>query len=46
MKFTETNLPGVYVVELERQEDERGWFARAWCREEFATHGLQYLCMP
>ena len=40
MKFTETNLPGVYVVELERHEDERGWFARAWCREEFATHDL------
>ena len=40
MKFTETKLPGVYVVELEYHEDERGWFARAWCREEFAAHDL------
>jgi len=30
----------VYIVKLERHEDERGWFARAWCREEFAAHGL------
>ena len=40
MKFTETNLSGVYIVELERHEDERGWFARAWCREEFVENGL------
>ena len=40
MKFTETNLSGVYIVELERHEDERGWFARAWCREEFVVNGL------
>ena len=40
MKFTETKIPGVFVIELERHEDNRGWFARAWCREEFAAHGL------
>ncbi len=40
MKFIETHLSGVYIVEFERREDERGWFARAWCREEFAAHGL------
>ena len=40
MKFTETKIPGVFVIELERHEDDRGWFARAWCREEFAAHGL------
>ena len=40
MKFTETRIPGVFVIELERHEDDRGWFARAWCREEFAAHGL------
>lgn len=40
MHFTETQLPGVFVIELDRHEDERGWFARAWCREEFAKHGL------
>ena len=40
MKFTETKIAGVYVIELEKHEDDRGWFARAWCREEFAAHGL------
>lgn len=40
MQFTETQLPGVFVIKLERHEDERGWFARTWCREEFAQHGL------
>ena len=28
MQFTETHLPGVYVIDLDRQEDDRGWFAR------------------
>ena len=40
MRFTETELPGAFVVELERREDERGFFARAWCEREFAEHGL------
>ena len=40
MKFTETKIAGVFVIELERHEDDRGWFARAWCREDFAAHGL------
>lgn len=40
MQFTETHLPGVYVIDLDRHEDDRGWFARAWCREAFALHGL------
>lgn len=40
MIFTKTNLDGVLVLELERREDERGFFARAWCKEEFAAHGL------
>ena len=35
MKFTETKIAGVFVIELERHEDDR-----AWCREEFAAHGL------
>ena len=29
MQFTETHLPGVYVIDLDRHEDDRGWFARA-----------------
>jgi dTDP-4-dehydrorhamnose 3,5-epimerase len=38
--FTETELPGAFLVDLERREDERGFFARAWCTEEFSDHGL------
>ncbi|MBD0291002.1 MAG: dTDP-4-dehydrorhamnose 3,5-epimerase [Thermoleophilia bacterium] len=40
MIFTETDLSGAYVVDLERREDERGFFARAWCRNEFVDAGL------
>ena len=40
MEFTEISLPGAWVVRLKKIEDERGYFARAWCREEFAQHGL------
>jgi dTDP-4-dehydrorhamnose 3,5-epimerase len=38
--FSETKLRGVFVVEPERIEDERGFFARTWCRREFEAHGL------
>ncbi|MCH7485544.1 MAG: dTDP-4-dehydrorhamnose 3,5-epimerase family protein, partial [Proteobacteria bacterium] len=40
MKFTDTEIPGVVVVEIERLEDERGFFARSFCAEEFAAQGL------
>jgi dTDP-4-dehydrorhamnose 3,5-epimerase len=40
MRFTETNLPGAFLVDLNRIEDERGFFARGWCMDEFARHGL------
>jgi dTDP-4-dehydrorhamnose 3,5-epimerase len=40
MKFVSTPLPGAYVIELEPAFDERGFFARTWCRDEFARHGL------
>ena len=40
MTFEETALPGVFVVRLERLEDERGFFARSWCKREFEEHGL------
>ncbi len=40
MKFTETPLGGLFVIELERLEDPRGFFARSWCEREFARHGL------
>lgn len=33
-------LEGAYLVDLERHVDERGFFARTWCRDEFGLHGL------
>ena len=40
MIFRETGLKGAYVIELEPHIDDRGQFVRTWCREEFASHGL------
>ncbi len=40
MKFHETPLKGAFVIELEAVADERGDFARSWCRREFAERGL------
>ncbi len=40
MKFIETALTGAFVLELEAVEDERGYFARTFCRDQFAAHGL------
>lgn len=39
MIFTETPLKGSYTVDLSIFSDERGWFARTWCKEEFNTIG-------
>jgi dTDP-4-dehydrorhamnose 3,5-epimerase len=41
MIFTETKLKGAYVIDLERREDARGFFARAFCQHEFEAHGLK-----
>jgi dTDP-4-dehydrorhamnose 3,5-epimerase len=40
VRFQETELPGAFVIEPERIEDDRGFFARTWCIREFADHGL------
>jgi dTDP-4-dehydrorhamnose 3,5-epimerase len=40
MRFTETPLPGVWVIELDQFSDERGWFARTFDAEEFHARGL------
>ncbi len=40
MIFRDTALDGVFVIEPERVADERGHFARTWCREAFETRGL------
>ena len=43
MNFTETKLRGAFVIDIERREDERGFFARTFCQNEFAAHGLKPL---
>jgi len=40
MKFHETKLPGVFEIRIEPKLDDRGFFARSWCRKEFEEHGL------
>ncbi|MBV8359258.1 MAG: dTDP-4-dehydrorhamnose 3,5-epimerase [Deltaproteobacteria bacterium] len=40
MMFTATLLEGAWQIELDRKEDERGFFARIWCRQELAAQGL------
>ena len=40
MIFNATQLDDAWVINLEPREDERGFFARIWCRQELAAHGL------
>lgn len=40
MRFSQTPLTGVFVVDIDAIEDDRGFFARGWCRREFEAHGL------
>jgi dTDP-4-dehydrorhamnose 3,5-epimerase len=40
MMFGKTRLPDVYEVEIEPHRDDRGFFARTWCRQEFEAKGL------
>ena len=40
MVFNKTPLEGVYLIDLEKRGDDRGFFARAFCEREFASHGL------
>jgi dTDP-4-dehydrorhamnose 3,5-epimerase len=41
MIFTETKLKGTFLIDLERREDDRGFFARTYCQREFEEHGLE-----
>ena len=41
MHFLETRLQGAYIIEPERKEDQRGFFARVFCVEEFGAQGLE-----
>lgn len=40
MRFYETILKGAYIIELDKKQDERGFFARTWCRKEFENENL------
>lgn len=40
MIFTETSLPGAYIIKTDLHCDDRGSFRRIWCAGEFAAHGL------
>jgi dTDP-4-dehydrorhamnose 3,5-epimerase len=40
MDFEETELKGAFLVRLRKIADDRGFFARGWCRDEFAAQGL------
>ena len=40
MRFHELKLRGAWLIEPERHEDSRGYFARVWCQDEFREHGL------
>ena len=42
VRFTETAVPGAYVVDIEPYDDDRGFFARSFCVEEFAAHGITF----
>jgi dTDP-4-dehydrorhamnose 3,5-epimerase len=41
MIFTELDLKGAFAIDIEKMEDERGFFARTWCRREFEARGLK-----
>jgi dTDP-4-dehydrorhamnose 3,5-epimerase len=40
MRYSSTDLPGAYVIDLQRHADERGFFARAFCLDEFRAAGI------
>ncbi len=40
MNFQETKLKGAFIIEPDRLVDDRGFFARTWCKREFEVHGL------
>jgi dTDP-4-dehydrorhamnose 3,5-epimerase len=41
MIFTETELKGAFILDVEKREDSRGFFARVFCQNEFKAHGLK-----
>jgi dTDP-4-dehydrorhamnose 3,5-epimerase len=41
MIFTESALPGAFIIDLEPRQDDRGFFSRTFCQQEFAARGLK-----
>src|SRR5258706_11577142 len=41
MIFQATNISGIFTIGIDPILDERGFFARAWCRNEFEAHGME-----
>ena len=42
MKFKKTQFSGVYIIEIEQIKDERGFFARSFCQQEFKNAGIDF----
>jgi dTDP-4-dehydrorhamnose 3,5-epimerase len=40
MIFIETKLKGAFIIDMEKLEDKRNFFARTWCQIELEAHGL------
>ena len=40
MRFTKTELEGVFIIDIEQMSDDRGFFARTFCAKEFEAHGI------
>ena len=41
MRFSETAVQGAQIIQIDRITDDRGFFARVWCQDEFARHGIK-----
>jgi len=41
MHFVETKLKGAFIIDIERREDDRGFFARVFCQREYQEHRLK-----
>ena len=42
MRFTEVEIPGIFLLDIEPHADDRGFFARTFCRAEFTRRGLEH----
>jgi dTDP-4-dehydrorhamnose 3,5-epimerase len=42
VRFQETAIPGVFVIQAEPSRDQRGFFARLYCPDEFAAAGIDF----